>query len=98
MPAYEQPQSICQVCKGRIHDAGLFGYQNRWLHWDDVDWVGDPHDAVPAPSDLPKIRIVRDENCPTCEHPETYAEGTTFENGPDLIGCSNCGWVRKVAV
>lgn len=40
--------------------------------------------------------IVRDEDCPECGYPETYAEGTTFENGPDRIGCRKCGWTQEI--
>lgn len=39
-------------------------------------------------------RICRDEDCPNCSWPETYAE-VDFSKptpGADAIGCSKCGW------
>jgi hypothetical protein len=39
-------------------------------------------------------RICRDEDCPECGWPETYAE-VDFDKptpGADAIGCSRCGW------
>lgn len=38
---------------------------------------------------MERIRIVRDEDCPKCGWPETYAEG---RERPDTIGCRKCGW------
>jgi hypothetical protein len=40
------------------------------------------------------IRLCRDESCPECGYPETYAEvdpGTDIP-GADAIGCNSCGW------
>jgi hypothetical protein len=51
MTDYRSPRSTCQVCGGHIHDAGLFMYQNRWLHTYEEDWVNNPHNAVPDPAD-----------------------------------------------
>lgn len=41
------------------------------------------------------LSICRDEDCPQCEWPETYAEGTV-ENGPERIGCRQCGWTEEL--
>jgi hypothetical protein len=45
---YRRPRSRCLVCGGRIHDAGLVAFQDRWLHTYDSDWVDNPHNAVPV--------------------------------------------------
>lgn len=39
--------------------------------------------------------ILRDESCPKCHHPETYARMNFDVNPPsvELIGCRKCGWV-----
>jgi hypothetical protein len=43
-----------------------------------------------------RLAIVRDEDCPQCGWPETYAEGP--EDGrPDVIGCRKCGWEESIA-
>jgi hypothetical protein len=41
----------------------------------------------PAVNDV--LCICRDEDCPECGWPETYAE---FGAGPMVIGCRKCGW------
>lgn len=41
------------------------------------------------------IAICRDENCPKCGWPETYAEGP-FDSGPTHIGCRKCGWREEL--
>ena len=39
--------------------------------------------------------ICRDEDCPSCGWPETYAEGT-WSAGPTKVGCRKCGWSAPV--
>lgn len=41
------------------------------------------------------LSICRDEDCPQCGWPETYAE-CTIERGPERIGCHKCGWVEEL--
>lgn len=41
------------------------------------------------------MSICRDEDCPCCGWPETYAEGTA-EHGPERVGCRKCGWRAEV--
>lgn len=41
-----------------------------------------------------RISICRDEDCPRCGFPETYAECTP--DGPKLFGCRKCGWSEAV--
>lgn len=48
----------------------------------------------PEPERTP-LTICRDEDCPTCGWPETYAEGTV-EDGPESVGCRKCGWTAAV--
>ena len=50
-----------------------------------------------ATKEATPISICRDEDCPECEWPETYAAGT-MENGPDRIGCRKCGWTQKLSL
>lgn len=40
------------------------------------------------------VRICRDEDCPECGWPETYAEVMLDAPTPgaNAIGCSKCGW------
>jgi hypothetical protein len=39
------------------------------------------------------ISICRDEECPACGWPETYAEGVdVVASGPTHVGCRKCGW------
>lgn len=47
------------------------------------DWAG------------PRLSIARDEDCPSCGWPETYAEGPD-DGAPDVIGCRKCGWQTNV--
>lgn len=42
------------------------------------------------------LSTCRDENCPECDWPETYAEGT-IEEGPKFLGCRKCGWRQEIA-
>jgi hypothetical protein len=39
-------------------------------------------------------RLCRDEDCPKCGWPETYAEVdfSILTPGADAIGCNKCGW------
>jgi rubredoxin len=39
-------------------------------------------------------RITRDEDCPNCGFPETYAEVNLSVRNPgaEAIGCRKCGW------
>lgn len=37
------------------------------------------------------LRLVRDEDCPRCGHPETWADATE-KQGPILLGCNWCEW------
>lgn len=36
------------------------------------------------------MRIVRDQDCPQCQWPETYTE--VDEKNRTAVGCSKCGW------
>lgn len=47
-------------------------------------------------SETKRLSIVRDEDCPECGFPETYAEGPET-SGPDVIGCRKCGWQQSIA-
>jgi hypothetical protein len=42
------------------------------------------------------LSVCRDEDCPACGWPETYAEGP-FDGGPTRIGCRHCGWWKALA-
>lgn len=43
-----------------------------------------------------RLSIVRDEDCPQCGYPETYAAGPEA-TGPDVLGCRKCGWSTAIA-
>lgn len=45
-------------------------------------------------------RIARDEDCPECDWPETYAEVDLEASTPraQAIGCSKCGWRQEAEV
>lgn len=45
-------------------------------------------------NDTTPTSICRDEDCPQCGWPETYAEVdfTRPTPGADAIGCRKCGW------
>jgi hypothetical protein len=40
------------------------------------------------------VALLRDEDCPECGWPETYAEIDPSQAvpGADAIGCRKCGW------
>lgn len=40
------------------------------------------------------VRICRDQDCPDCGYPETFAEVdfTLAEPGARALGCDRCGW------
>jgi len=44
------------------------------------------------------IRVCRDEDCPECGWPETYAEVDILTGTPCVLalGCSKCGWKVEV--
>lgn len=43
------------------------------------------------------VRLIRDEDCPACGFPETYAEviPDAAVPGAEAFGCSRCGWRSK---
>lgn len=43
------------------------------------------------------ITIARDEDCPECGFPETFAEGI-LSCGPFRFGCRKCGWRSPIDV
>lgn len=51
--------------------------------------------TVPEPKCPGVISICRDEDCPACGWPETFARGP-LESGPDTLGCRKCGWRQAV--
>lgn len=70
-----------EVPCGRVVDSATYT----------VAIVTDRETWVSASGACDRLCIVRDEDCPKCGFPETFAEGPET-TGPDVLGCRKCGW------
>ena len=77
---------ICKECGRALHPAVFPNHKRKHEH--DVEEAGG---AV--------MRTVRDEDCPSCEYPETVAIRAAINGRPIRYECANraCYWSSRAA-